>query len=81
MIKLGDSSLNTTYSDLVKELKAIENGPVENRVERVDSDRTVEELQQMYEDSLTMQEINVQEEFVENTSRIRNIKELAYKAN
>lgn len=75
IMKAGDQTLNNLYINLVKKLNNIQDGTIENRQQRVDSDIVNEELQQMYQDSLTVQQIKLQEEFVENTSRIKNIRE------
>jgi len=75
IMKAGDQTLNNLYINLFKKLNNIQDGTIENRQQRVDSDIVNEELQQMYKDSLTVQQIKLQEEFVENTSRIKNIRE------
>lgn len=75
VIRAEDSNLTALFTELVKQITRLESGPVENRVSRVHSDLSIDEAHQMLADSLTFEQIKLQEEFIENTARVRNIRE------
>ena len=66
--------LYSFYKETVKKLEYNERTPIENRADRTNSNLTDEDLTELYADTLTLEDIKLQESQVESNERVMNIK-------